>query len=210
MSTYNRFISIHQKLKSMKRIFCLFTMFALFTLVLPAQVQPDKVTISKTELTADQLTKLEAQQKLDLANQQISELQGKIETYGKWVGVGGEVGTAVKEGLTAVVDVADKFGKTDVGKFTLIMVAWKVMGQDVVRILLGLLFFTVLTIIILKVYRRVVIARKVLIENPGFLRYPKKYEVVKTELDSDGVTIVTLILVAAYLIGIWITYGIMF
>ena len=185
-------------------------MFTLFTLVLPAQVQPDKVVISKTELTADQLTKLEAQQKLDLANQQINELQGKIETYGKWVGVGGEVGTAVKEGLTAVVDVADKFGKTDVGKFTLIMIAWKVMGQDVIRILLGLLFFTILTIIILKVYRRVVIAHKVLTENLGFLRYPKKYEVVKTELDSDGVIIVTLILVVAYLIGIWITYSIMF
>lgn len=194
-------------------------MALLLAIVLPADTfaqanlngtSGEKVTVSINDLTPDQLAKIEAQRKLEMANKEIETLQKKIETYGEWVGIGGEIGTAVKEGLSAVVDVADKFGKTDVGRFTMVMIAWKVVGQDVVRIILGILFFTVLTIIIVKVYRRVIISRSVLIENPGFMKYPKKYEVVKSELDSEGTVWMTIILLVVYLLGIWITYSIMF
>lgn len=170
----------------------------------------EKVTVSASDLTPAQLAKIEADKKLEQASAQIAELQKKIDTYGKWIGVGGEIGTAVKEGLTAVVDVADKFGNTNVGKFTLTMIAWKVIGKDVVQIVLGLLFFGVLTFIIIKVYRRVVIPRKILIENPGFMKYPKKYQVVKSDLDGEESIYMTIILLIAFLLGIWITYGIMF
>jgi hypothetical protein len=201
----------------MKKVFVLFSMIAFMVMtVAPASAQAnlngvnDKVTVNLSDLTPEQRLKIEAQQKLEVANAQIEELQKKIDTYGKWVGVGGEIGTAVKEGLTAVVDVADKFGKTDVGHFTMVMIAWKVVGRDVVKIVLGLFFFIVLTLVIIKVYRRVVIARSVLVENPGFLKYPKKYEVVKSELDSEGTVWMTVILLLVFLIGIWITYSIMF
>jgi len=204
----------------MKNILGLISVMALLlAIVLPADTfaqanlngtSGEKVTVSINDLTPDQLAKIEAQRKLEMANKEIETLQKKIETYGEWVGIGGEIGTAVKEGLSAVVDVADKFGKTDVGRFTMVMIAWKVVGQDVVRIILGILFFTVLTIIIVKVYRRVIISRSVLIENPGFMKYPKKYEVVKSELDSEGTVWMTIILLVVYLLGIWITYSIMF
>lgn len=175
-----------------------------------AQTADNKVTVDKSDLTATQLAKIEADKIIEKKNAEIAELQRKAETYGKWVGVGGEVGAAVKEGLTAVVDVADKFGKTDVGKFTLVMVAWKVMGKDVVKIFLGLFFFIVLSLVIIKVYRRVVIGRKIMVENPGFFKYPKKYDVIKADLSGDNVVVMTLILLCVYLIGIWITYSIMF
>jgi len=196
----------------MKKIFGILAIFTLLIAVsTPMNAQAnEKVTINASDLTPEQRAKVEAQEKLAIANAQIDALQDKIDTYGKWVGVGGEVGNAVKEGLTAVVDVADKFGKTDVGRFTMVMIAWKVVGKDVVRIILGLLFFTVLTIIIIKVYRRVVIARKVLVENPGFWKYPKKYEVVKSELDGEETLWMTVILLVVFLLGIWITFGIMF
>jgi hypothetical protein len=56
----------------------------------------------------------------------------------KWVGVGREIGTATREGLAAVVDQAERFGSTKVGTFIMAMVAWRIIGQDVVRIVLGI------------------------------------------------------------------------
>ena len=181
------------------------TMFV-FTFNAPqasAQLQDQKITVKTSDLTVDQLAKI----KLEEAN---AELQKKVDTYGKWVGVGGEIGTAVKDGLNAVVDVADKFGKTDVGRFTMIMIAWKVVGKDVVRIILGILFFITLTIIIVRVYRRVVMPRRVLIENPGLFKYPKKYQVVNPPVDGEDSVWITVILLLVFLAGIWITCGIMF
>jgi len=190
----------------MKRIFglLLLSVFALLiSPVIQAQTPNEKITVNASDLTVDQLAKIKA-------DAQVQELTKKLETYGNWVGVGGEIGTAVKEGLTAVVDVADKFGKTDVGKFTLVMVAWKVMGRDIVKIVLGLLFFFTFVITLILIYRRVVLPRKFMIENPGFWRYPKKYQIVETELDSEGVAWVTVVFVLAFLLSIWITYAVMF
>lgn len=170
----------------------------------------DKVTISKSDLTPQQIVRIEAQAQIDKANAEVAQLQKKLDTYSKWVGVGGEIGNAVKEGLTAVVDVADKFGATNVGKFTMTMVAWKVVGKDVVKIIIGLLFFITYTWTLIYFFRRLTVARKVMVENPGFFKYPKKYEVVKSEFDDEGITIITIIYVIAFLIGIWVTYAVMF
>lgn len=54
----------------------------------------------------------------------------ELSTIEKWKGIGQEIGIATKEGLTSVMDVAEKFGTTNVGRFVMFMVAWKVMGQD--------------------------------------------------------------------------------
>ena len=163
----------------------------------------EKITINASELTPEQLIKI----KTDAAN---VELQKKLDTYGKWVGVGGEVGNAVKESLNAVVDVADKFGKTDVGKFTMIMVAWKIVGHDILRILLGILFFFTLCYFIFKIHRRTLTSRKIIIENPGWFKYPKKYQIITPIADGDDAIWLTVVLWIVFLVGIWITYSIMF
>jgi uncharacterized membrane protein YciS (DUF1049 family) len=54
----------------------------------------------------------------------------------RWVGIGKEIGEATKQGLDAVVDSANKFGNTKVGNFVMIMIAWKIMGAE----LLGYIF----------------------------------------------------------------------
>jgi hypothetical protein len=170
----------------------------------------EKVVIDKADLTPAQIASYEAQAQIEKANAEIAKLERKLETYGKWVGVGGEIGQAVKDGLTSVVDVADKFGSTNVGRFTMIMIAWKVMGKEVVQIILGLLFFFTFLITLILIFRRIVLPRRIKIENPGFFKYPKTYKIVTTELDSEGVTIVTVVFVIAFLLSIWITYAIMF
>ena len=127
----------------MKKLFLLFLLMFSVTVSSFSQTKDEQIVFKTSDLTADQLVKIKTQQKVD-------ELQSKIQTYGKWAGVGGEVGTAVREGLNAVVDVSEKFGNTKVGTFTMYLIAWKVVGVDITRIILGLLFVTIATIFILK------------------------------------------------------------
>jgi hypothetical protein len=164
---------------------------------------PEKIVVNTSDLTIDQLAKIKAEQEL-------SVLQKKVETYGKWVGVGGEVGIAVRDGLNAVVDVADKFGNTDVGKFTLIMVAWKIMGKDVLRICLGVLLIIILTGLCFKAYNLAYKPRRVLVENPGFLKYPKLYKIIEPKNDWDGYNSMKFLLVVIYFVLVAVTFLIMF
>lgn len=193
----------------MKKILFLFSMFiVLFISAQAQQPQTKQVGDPSTYLTVEQLAKYNA----DI---QTAELQKKLETYGNWVGVGGEIGNAIKEGLTAVVDVADKFGNTDVGKFTLVMVAWKVIGKDIVRIVLGFIFIALFTWLLIFSFKRTCLDRRILIENTntGFLKYPKvkKYQIIEPLLrEGNGLGAVRILHLALFMISIWITYGIMF
>ncbi len=194
----------------MKKIFGLLFLFAL---VLSAQAQ--QVTVDMTDLTPAQRAKIEADALIAKQEAQLALYEKKIEQFGDWVGVGGEVGEAVKQGLEAVVDVSDKFGKTDVGKFTMVLVAWKVMGQDVIRIFLGLVFLGMFTWLLIYSFKRTCIERRVLIknENPGFLKYPKvkEYKLIEPLFgDGEGLGIIRFGHLFMFLIGIWITYSIMF
>ena len=72
-------------------------------------------------------------------------------------GIGIAIGSAAKElGLAA-----DAFLKTDAGKITVAMVAWKVMGKDVVRVVGGGAFFLILASIWVYIYRRTCLVGRV-------------------------------------------------
>ena len=106
----------------MKRFYGLLSILTLILIVgqpiyAQSQTVDNRVVVDKSILTPDQLAKLQA----DALTNQVVE---QVSTYSKIAGVGKEVGIAVREGLTAVVDIADKFGGTDVGKFTMVMIAW--------------------------------------------------------------------------------------
>lgn len=191
----------------MKNLVALLSVFVLMLVAFPTQAQtPERVGDPKAYMTSDQLAKYEA----DI---RIAELEKKLETYGNWVGVGGEVGNAIEEGLTAVVDVADKFGKTDVGVFTMVLVAWKVVGKDVVRILLGLFFFVLVTLLFLKVYRGYYRPKRIMTERTGrgFLRRAdKKFTLVSPDRDWEGANAIPIVMLILYAGMVGITYAIMF
>ena len=91
----------------MKRLLVLLSIFSLLIVsIVNVQAQTPTKPSPEQYLTADQLAKYQS----DL---RVAELEKKLQTYGNWVGVGGEIGIAVREGLGAVVDVSEKFGKTD-------------------------------------------------------------------------------------------------
>lgn len=90
-----------------------------------AQQDTGSVVIPRSALTVDQKALIEQQ-----------VLKTKIETYGEWVGLGKEIGEAVNSSLSAVTEHTTKFAETKVGKMTMAIVIWKVVGND----LLGVLF----------------------------------------------------------------------
>jgi hypothetical protein len=194
----------------MKKLVILFTVLAVLAIACcpkanaqTSYVVPEKkVVVNASDLTSDQLFKIESEAKL-------AELNKKLQTYGNWVGVGGEIGTAVKEGLNAVVDVADKFSNTNVGKFTLTLVAWKIIGKDIARICLGLIFFILMTWIFVKIYKNTYSIRRVLVKNPGFLKYPKEYQVIEPKR-WEGYEAVKILMIFLYAGAIGLTYAIMF
>lgn len=175
-----------------------------------------KITVNESDLTADQLAKVKAEQELEILNE-------KIEHYGKWIGVGNEVGTAMREGLLAVKDVAVEFADEDVGKYTMILIAWKVMGKDVMRIVIGIIVGCFIFCLIYRSFKRSCLPRKQLVEDPGFWKWvfgtPRKYEhkepVYKDNSTYNNAGISALgwaqiIHIALFLISAWIVYGIMF
>lgn len=183
----------------MKKLFILLFVFSFFQSICYAQTQPvETVTIPKSELTSTQLAKITTEEQL-----------AKVETYGKWVGAGKEVGVAIREALLSVVDVADKFGNTKVGEFTMYMVAWKVMGIDFVRIFLGIIFAMVVTTIIFKSLRKMY-PHKILTKGNGFRFWePKEYQIING-VDYEGVELVKVVYILMLAAAYGITYAIMF
>jgi len=121
----------------MKRLITVL-LLTLFTLGVSAQgVSLSQAEINK--LPPDMKAKIEAMQTK-------KEVTQNIESLGEWAGLGNEVGQAVNGALVALTKTAGDFSKTELGKFTMFMVAWKVMGGDMVRLIVGsfiiLFFFT--------------------------------------------------------------------
>lgn len=88
-----------------------------------SHAQAEMVTIPKSTLTKEQVVATEQ-----------AALQSRINTYGKWVGLGKEVGEAVNGSLTAVTEQTAKFADTKIGKIMTVVVVWKVIGRDVTGI----------------------------------------------------------------------------
>lgn len=199
----------------MKKIILISLLLAFVTSIsYTASSQSSKqVVVNYDDLNSIQKAEIMANELIAEQESQLAVYEKKIEKYGDWVGVGGEVGIAVKEGLEAVVDVADKFGGTDVGMFTMVLVAWKVMGKDVVGIVLGIIFFIVLVTLMLLFFKRVVLNRKTLIKKTplGFWKgSTKEWVIIESNFDEGDKAITGIVGAVVFLLGIWITYGIMF
>lgn len=123
--------------------------------------QDEMVVMKKSDLTADQLAKVQRDQTMET-----------LGTYKEYAEMGRGIGLAVGESLKAVKDVAVDFSRTEVGKFTLFLIAWKVMAKDVIDMgdkvmgyFLGVPLFFIGGVVLLWSYRRQCLPRRVLIEK---------------------------------------------
>jgi hypothetical protein len=140
--------------------------------VVHAQNNEETVTVKKSQLTQEQLSNIELQATKD-----------KVEQYGKWVGIGHELGTAVNESLSAVTANANNFAQTGVGKWTIFLVVWKVAGHDLLGFVIGFGTLVVGFIVWCYVFYKNCIPHRILIENSKTTG--KKWELVNQNSDRE-------------------------
>lgn len=146
----------------MKKITLLLAIILTFTLTVNAQdsEKPKQMVVNVDDLTPDQLTKINARNKVE-------QVTGQIETYSKYAGMGKEIGVAVSEGLTAVKDVTLEFADSDVGKLTMALIVWKVVGEDIKGFVLGIPLWLLVASIIIWSYRRSCLRTRTLVKKEG-------------------------------------------
>lgn len=98
-----------------------------------ASTTPDTVQVDVTKLTAEQLQvyqQLKALQNKSAASTAIENLTP--EKVDKYAQMGKGLGIAINEGLGAVTKNVEQFAQTSAGKWIMVLVTWKVMGEDAV------------------------------------------------------------------------------
>jgi hypothetical protein len=130
----------------MKKVVLLTLMFLTLNVTFAQTVTPtETMAVNVEDLDAITLAKVKAKQTQ-------AEIDEKIKTYGSWVGIGKEVGVAVDEGLTAVTKHATSIADTKLGKVTMFIIAYKVIGKDIIRYCVGLFLFLIITIVMIISY----------------------------------------------------------
>lgn len=83
-----------------------------------------------------------------------TQLEKRIERFGKWVGLGKEVGVAVSEGLSSLNEETNKFADTRVGKYVMFIIAFKILGYPITQLIVGFTIFMIGTIIFIVYFFR--------------------------------------------------------
>ena len=147
----------------------------------------DRMIVNESDLPPDLVKELKQKK-----NQENSK--SELENYAEYIGVGKEIGIAISEGLKAVVDEAEHFSETNVGLYTMALIAWAIVGNDIVQILIGVPLLLLGLFLILRYYRKTFLPQKRVIKSEGFFLWAKKeYEhkdaVVEIE---DGATVLAI------------------
>jgi len=87
-----------------------------------------RMLVPKSMLTQEQLASMKTQ-------------DFTPESMSKWAGAGKEVGVAVNSALGAVTEQAGKFGETKIGKITIFLVVWKVIGNELMDYVIAFFLF---------------------------------------------------------------------
>lgn len=120
----------------------------------------------------------------ELTPQQVKDAMTKQDAVAKaerWVEVGKGLGAAFREGLSAVTDETGRFSETKVGKFTMLMIAYKIVGEDIIQFIIGMPLLVVVTVIFIWVLRSHCIVHKIAIKREG--RRVTEYQVWEPEED---------------------------
>ena len=116
--------------------------------------------------------RLSPEAKKEISNAlQSQKITNQLNDYVSWSGKGEEigraVGSAVNGALSAITDNAEKFANTKVGHFTMFIVAYKVLGKDFIRIIIGIPFLILILIFTLSYMYRNFFPKKVISKITG-------------------------------------------
>lgn len=169
------------------------------------------VTFSQTNLSQEEFNKLPIETQNQIKSvKAVSQTQENIEIAGKWVGFGKEVGTAVNESLKAVTQTAVDFSNTKLGKITILLVIYKVIGEDIIQALFGVLWlilvFTVAGFIHFNYgkNKRVLKSEKY---DPEAKKVLKEYTIIQGAEEFQIASVVILVVGICFSIPMFLTIG---
>ena len=167
-------------------------LFVFLTSMIFAQVD-DRMIVNEKDLPPDLVRELKEKKKQ-------KEVKEEISDYSEYIGMGKEIGMAISEGLKAVVTEAEHFGNTNVGLFTMIMIAWSIIGIDIVQILLGIPIYFVGIFLLIRYYRLNYSRFKMVKSSKGFFLWAtKEYELVEpnnySNTDDASLTVVIIMFI---------------
>lgn len=156
----------------MKHILVALLSLLIATSVFAQQTQEKTYTLKESQLTAEQKAAVTVQE--------------QKENVTSWVGWGKEVGTAMREGLSALNEEVNKFSESPAGKFTMFVIAYKVLGADALHFVIGFPILIVGFFVWIFFYYRNCVTRKVCVKSTGtFLNRQKEYKVVNDSHDDS-------------------------
>jgi hypothetical protein len=92
----------------------------------------------------------------------------------------------------------------------MVMIAWKIIGKDIIRIIIGLVFLTIFTIFLGRYYKDNFTVHKVAVNDNGWRFWlPKEWKLVEPK-NYDGYEFVKWLTILMMVGGFGITYAIMF
>jgi hypothetical protein len=115
----------------MKQLFTVFVF--IFTLVAGAFAAAENVSVDITKLDANQLKVYQEFKQLQAKTAASTALENltpeKVDRYAQ---MGKGLGVAINEGLSAVTKNVETFSQTSAGKWLMVLITWKVMGEDAI------------------------------------------------------------------------------
>lgn len=159
-------------------------LLAVFTVT--AFAQSDVVRIDITKLTPDQLKAYQELKAMERGTSLPIDLTKVTpDAIDKYAAIGKSFGTAFKECWTTVSSDAEKFANSDAGKLTMVLIAWKIVGQDGINLVekavqysVGVPLLFIGTFFFIYLFRRNCISRPRLksATKIGFLTVKREYE----------------------------------
>jgi hypothetical protein len=168
----------------MRTIFLLIAFVIAFTLPMQGQ---EKVLVPKSELTAEQLAKVTA-----------NETKETVKKYGEWVGLGKEVGEAFDGALGAIQKHAQDLADSRLGVFIMFLIAYKIIGTDMVQFAVGVPLLIAGLSAILWSYRKTCIVRRIKVKGGPTPEWKLVNDTKSTD-DRQGEMIVHVLVAAAFL-----------
>lgn len=114
----------------------------------PAPAAPASVDVSG--LSAAQIAQITA----DVEAQRASTPVSRAQEVNEWVNIGSGIGSGLAAAARETGQVVNEFAATPVGQLTVFVILFKVMGGDLIQLLVGLLFFGTMIPIWLHLYRK--------------------------------------------------------
>ena len=190
----------------MKTLF--YTLLAAFALTF-GSFAAETVTVDITKLSQQELVlyqKLKAEQAAQANAFNLDTFTPeRIDKYGQ---IGKAFGSAFKECWTTVSTDAEKFAQSDAGKWAMILVAWKIMGQDAISLVnslvhyvAGFSLFGVGVPFFIYIFRRNCVQHPMVVSRTkvGFLTVKTEYKGVVEPLHSGECQILYGIAFAVFL-----------